>query len=387
MVSTQSIGSDEVPILGDGVVTLRAHRPDDTDRIIAHARDPQMQRWTQVPVPYGRRDAEQFLATAAANWATGRAFSFAIHAEDGFAGSMDLRPLGDGAAEIGYALAPWARGRRVMSRALRICLRWGFEDRGLEVVQWRAQVGNWPSRRVAWACGFRVEGTVRGLLAHRSRREDGWIGTLRREDPMTPAHAWFDPPVLTDGPLALRPHQISDLPDIVEACQDVETQRWLDIPHPYSEEDAVRHLTRVREQQASGRGLYWIVADAGSSQLKGEIGLFVRDDSGRHGEVGYWAHPRSRRRGAISSATRLVVRHALLPRDVGGLGMDRVLLRAAAANHASQRVAERVGFVRAGLDRNAGRARDGTLHHDIRFDLLPDDLPVAPDDLRTADGP
>jgi RimJ/RimL family protein N-acetyltransferase len=72
-----------------------------------------------------------------------------------------------------------------MSRALRPVLAWGFELPGVEVVQWRAQVGNWASRRVACRCGFRIEGTVPGLLEQRGERRDSWIGSLRRGDPMT----------------------------------------------------------------------------------------------------------------------------------------------------------------------------------------------------------
>ena len=40
------------PTLTDGVVTLRAHRPADVDDVLAQGRDPVMQRWTTVPVPY-----------------------------------------------------------------------------------------------------------------------------------------------------------------------------------------------------------------------------------------------------------------------------------------------------------------------------------------------
>jgi len=64
---------------------------------------------------------------------------------------------------------------------------------GIGVVYWRAQVGNWASRRVAGRCGFRMEGTVRGLLEQRGERRDAWIGSLRRGEPLTgqpdqPAH-------------------------------------------------------------------------------------------------------------------------------------------------------------------------------------------------------
>ena len=39
------------PTLTDGVVTLRAHRPEDVDEIFVQGSDPVMQQWTTVPVP------------------------------------------------------------------------------------------------------------------------------------------------------------------------------------------------------------------------------------------------------------------------------------------------------------------------------------------------
>jgi RimJ/RimL family protein N-acetyltransferase len=70
-----------------------------------------------------------------------------------------------------------------MSRAVRLLLPWAFRPAadggmGLVVVHWRAHVGNWASRRVAWACGFRMEGTVRGLCAQRGLQHDAWIGSI-----------------------------------------------------------------------------------------------------------------------------------------------------------------------------------------------------------------
>ena len=40
-----------IPTLTDGVVTLRAHRPDDVEGSMEQSRDPESQRWTTVPVP------------------------------------------------------------------------------------------------------------------------------------------------------------------------------------------------------------------------------------------------------------------------------------------------------------------------------------------------
>jgi RimJ/RimL family protein N-acetyltransferase len=46
-------------------------------------------------------------------------------------------------------------------------------------------------------------------------------------------------------------------------------------------------------------------------------------------------------------------------------------------NAASQRVAEKAGFTRSGLDREGYRLRDGRWHDDVRFDLLAAELPAV----------
>ena len=107
---------------------------------------------------------------------------------------IGLHEITAGSAEIGYWVAPWARGRGVVARATGLVLDHAFAADGLALdrVFWLALVGNWPSRRVAWRAGFRVEGTVRGHALARGRRYDPWLGTLLREDPRRPAEPWPD---------------------------------------------------------------------------------------------------------------------------------------------------------------------------------------------------
>ena len=371
------------PALTDGVVTLRGHRRTDAPSVVRQGQDPEMIRWTRVPVPYVPRDAEDYLTSASAGWARGTGYTFAIEVSGEYAGAIDLRPQGPGAAEVGYALGPWARGRGVMSRALRLAVAWGFETLALDVVLWQAQVGNWASRRVAWSVGFRVEGTVRGLLPHRERRVDAWIGSLRRGDEQSPPNAWLDPPLLHGERVTLRPHADTDVPRIVEACRDPQTRHWLStLPSPYTDEDGREHLLQLRSQEASGTAVYWAVTPSDDDAMVAEVCVFVRDDAGRHGEIGYWAHPRARGRGLTTAAVRLATRHALLPLEEGGLGMDRLLLRAASGNVASRRVAEKAGFRAAGVDRAADPLGDGTVADDVRYDLLPDELSAAAERAR-----
>lgn len=363
------------PTLSAGPVVLRAHREDDLERVVEQCRDPQMQRWIGLPARYGRKHARAFLAARPAGWHDGTELSFAITVDGEFAGSLDLRPQGPGAAEIGYALHPAARGRHVGSTALRLALGWGFETLDLDVVHWRAAVGNWPSRRLAWAVGFQVEGTVRGLLSGRDGRLDGWIGSLRRGEPMTPAHLWLDPVTVTGRGVRLRGHTDDDLERTVEACNDPAVRRWLpQIPHPYRAQDALAHRHAIDEDHACGRALYWAVAD-GQDRMVGEIGLFgLRAGLSRSAELGYWVHPDARGRGVATEAVRLAARHALLAREDGGLGLARVLVRTAEDNLGSQRAARRAGFRPAGRDRAAELLADGTVHDGLRFDLLAAEL-------------
>ncbi|OHV06074.1 GNAT family N-acetyltransferase [Mycobacterium talmoniae] len=166
-------------------VLLRCPVVDDVDGMVEQCVDPETQRWISIPVPYTASDAREFVDRATQAWQAGTVATFAIVYRGRFAGSLDLRMDGVGGAEVGFGLAPWARGSGVMSRALRRVLAWAFDELQLELVHWKAQVGNWASRRTATRCGFRVAGTVPGLLEHRGQRCDGWFGLLRRGDPLT----------------------------------------------------------------------------------------------------------------------------------------------------------------------------------------------------------
>jgi RimJ/RimL family protein N-acetyltransferase len=82
-----------------------------------------------------------------------------------------------------------------MGRAVALVVEHGFDPDGLGLarISWSAYVGNWPSRRVAWRAGFRVEGTIRGFAVQREGvRRDCWVGTLLRDDPREPNEPWPD---------------------------------------------------------------------------------------------------------------------------------------------------------------------------------------------------
>ncbi|MBW0102323.1 GNAT family N-acetyltransferase [Pseudonocardia sp. KRD291] len=374
-----------VPVLTDGVVTLRAQQMSDADELTALARDPATVSWTSVPTPYRRSDALDRVRAVEAGWCDGSMFCWTIEAPDDgrarFAGQVELRT--GPPPDVGFGLAPWARGRGFMTRALRLAADWGFDVAGFPVLQWSAMVDNWTSWRVAHACGFAFEGTR--TLAHPSRDGlvDSWHAVLR-PDPQrpvagrTPVTTWWPVPVLVGDRVRLRPHAEADLPRIVEACSDPRARYWnATLAHPYGLDDARSFVRRLRLQESLGQAVTWAVADPGDDRLLANITVFGLDrpyapDSG---EVGYWAHPDARGRGVVTEAVRMVREHAFTPVADGGLGRTRLQLGTSWDNTASRHVAERNGFRLVGHFRRDGVAGvDNELVHDgAWYDLLHED--------------
>ena len=362
-LSTTRSFPEAVPILIDAKarVTLRAASARDLPAMVEQCRDPDMIRWTTVPTPeggYQLRDAEEFLALTAAGWTSGERLGWTIEgqrdAQRGFCGSIDLRVEGDGVAEVGFGLHPEARGRSIMRAALELVCGYGFDDLGLQVIRWRAVVGNWPSRRVATRVGFVFDGAIRRLLVHRGQLLDGWIATLTRDDPRRP-QPWLDPVEIPGRGVKLRAFQNSDVDRIVEACSDSRTSYWLiSMPRPYRPENAFAYLDATAELAARGASLTWCIADPADDRCLGSISLDGLGGYSTRGEIGYWAHPDARGRGIVTEAVRLVTEYA---KD-SGLATS-LLIRCASSNMASRRVAERAGYREIGIQPASEPVGDG----------------------------
>ena len=56
--------------------------------------------------------------------------------------------------------------------------------------------------------------------------------------------------------LLLRSYRAHDAPAVVEACRDELTQRWLPLPNPYTDADAVTWCTEVAPRfRETGEGI------------------------------------------------------------------------------------------------------------------------------------
>jgi RimJ/RimL family protein N-acetyltransferase len=374
----------DVPTLTDGTVTLRAHRREDAEGSWEQCQDPLSQEWTTVPVPYSRDDARRFVTEVMpGGWESGKEWGFAVeavddHGERRYGGTVSLRVEGEHRAEIAYGSHPWVRGRDVMRRALTLLLDWGFDEQGLRTVVWWADKGNWASRKLAWRLGFTHDGEVAQWQPHRGELRDAWIGHLRAEDSRDPKTAWLEVPRINGRQVVLRATTLDDARRVVEYGQDERTAYWLEgIPRPYGHQDAVDYLQSRVEQRAQGTGITWAVADPASDALAGTISLFDLKPQ-REAEIGYVAHPDHRGRGMMTEACRLVVRHAFVPVEDGGLGLQRIVVFAAEDNAASRWVIERNGFTATGRERQGTKLGDGRLVDTIAYDMLVGEWSAGP---------
>lgn len=342
----------DIPVLSDGVVTLRALRLSDVDDIVTQCVDPDSIRWTTVPTPYDQAMAESFVSTAAEGWRTGTEFTLAIETDhpDGtrrFSGSVSLHPMRKGIAEISFGLHPAVRGKGVSGRAVKLLLDWGFQQPGIDVVAWYAHVGNWASWRVAWANGFTFHGTVRKLFDQRGERMDCWFGTLRAEDTREPKHEWHIPPTLESDRLRLRPLREEDGDRYWEMMRDARSRHFAGRSEWLKQVEGPLHLVRrAMEADARGERYDWAMADPATDQFIGHIQIFgLGGFDVTSGEIGYGVHPDWRGRGVLTTALGMVVEWSFRHPKEGGLGLRHLALGTAASNAASRHGAEKAGFV------------------------------------------
>ena len=364
---------------GQGIL-LAVPTSADVDRVTDICQDPEVLRWTSLPMPYRREHAEGFIDEyVPSGWADERDLTWAIRdpADRTVLGMISLRLSGRGRGEVGFMLAEEARGRHVMTRALRLVAEFGFADEGLRLshLGWQGFVGNWASRRVAWATGFRMEGRIRGGLAQRGEYRDVWVATLAAGEPMTPATPWLTPPTLSGDRVQLRRFVQSDADAVVEACNDPDTQYWLGgLPSPYTREIALNYIHDRDEEAAAGRGVHWAAALPSGGPAVGSFSLIGLQSYDGGAEIGYWMHPAARGKGLATEAVRMMAQHAFSPAQHGGLGLRRLVVAHVSGNDASRKVIERAGFTPCGVERAGDRIRTGAIVDLHWYDLLSDEV-------------
>jgi RimJ/RimL family protein N-acetyltransferase len=163
-------------LAGEGFV-LRSWREEDVPAIHAACQDPEIQRWIPlIPRPYELEHARAFVADELRLGP----YQFAIVQDGRVVGSIGMRVDEESATgHIGYWCVAQARGRGVVTHALRRLCRFGFGELGLKRLELIADPDNAASQRVAEKAGFQREAVLRSHLLHPDgRRRDSVMFSL-----------------------------------------------------------------------------------------------------------------------------------------------------------------------------------------------------------------
>jgi RimJ/RimL family protein N-acetyltransferase len=354
-----------VPRLTDGELIVRPFRDDDAGPMAQSIADPDATRWSVAPRGDALEVAIDRITRARADGEAGTRDFLAVELAGRWAGRVSLRYDGVGGAELGFETHPDLRGRHVALRASKLLCRFGFEERGCQVIRWHAFVGNWASRRIAWRLGFKFEGESRLAIPADGTLRTAWGATLLAGEPLRPRRLWLDAPHLVGRSVVLRALRDDDVDRVVEGAGDPLSQRWLPfLPTPYTAADAAEFLETTRLDAANGTDLCWALADPDTDLLTGCLGVNIDRP-----ELGYWLHPAARGHGVATEAVDLALRYVFSPR----LGLSRMTVRAAVGNVASRRVAERAGMRLVGISRADEMLASGPSDMAL-YDVLPADL-------------
>jgi len=172
--TSRTTGIEPVEIAA-GRLQLRPPTRDDAPDSLLMLQDAETVRWNPAPAVVDLDTARGWCARGA-DWSSGEHATFSVlDATTGrLLGNVSLHKIDHEQqdAEIGYRVAPWARGQGVATDAVAAATRWAFAALDLVRMELLHAVANPPSCRVAEKAGYLLEGTLRQSFVYGGIRQD-----------------------------------------------------------------------------------------------------------------------------------------------------------------------------------------------------------------------
>ncbi|MBT8207687.1 MAG: GNAT family N-acetyltransferase [Acidimicrobiia bacterium] len=180
--------------------------------------------------------------------------------------------------------------------------------------------------------------------------------------------------------LVLRPFRRRDADPMVESIQASlpDLRKWLPwAVGGYTRIDAIRYVRESVNAWNEHRAYDFAIRQPSDPDRHlGNVSIWWTSRQGAVGEIGYWLRSDEASKGFMTEAVAGMLRVGFEE-----LTMHRIVLRIAVGNRASERVAEKLGFVLEGTLRDEVRVGDEWLDHTI-WSMLSHEYDVHVDRFR-----
>lgn len=171
--------------------------------------------------------------------------------------------------------------------------------------------------------------------------------------------------------MILRPYEKKDIDETHKAIREslAELMPWLPFAHDdYSVKESRAWVKQRPGEWQKGNSYEFVILDAKDGAIIGGCGINRIDYPNRLANLGYWVRTSRMGNGVAPAATRLLAGWGFRE-----LGLNRIEIVVATGNIRSQRVAEKAGAHREGIQRNRIVVRDKVYDAGM-FSLTPQDF-------------
>ncbi|NMC44974.1 MAG: GNAT family N-acetyltransferase [candidate division Zixibacteria bacterium] len=171
-----------------GRVNLRTVRKADAESMYRYLQDGEIGRWTLIPRPYRRKDAQAFIEVAQRQARKKKPNMILLgieYPETGeIIGGIGLHQINyqHKNAEIGCWIGKPFRGQGLVTEAMKALMQYAFKTMKLKRVSAQVFVGNVASMKMVRRCGFTREGCLRSNFLQRGEWRTSYIYSILSEE-------------------------------------------------------------------------------------------------------------------------------------------------------------------------------------------------------------
>ena len=143
---------------------LRLYKRGDEKSLAKNINDKKVYRNTlSIPYPYTLKDAKEWITKnlKEAKKKNPGEINFVIDIDNEVAGSVGISKIKGHKAEIGYWLAEKYRNKGIMTKAVNLATKFGFDKLKLKRIYAHVFLFNKASRQVLKKAGYKFEGTLK----------------------------------------------------------------------------------------------------------------------------------------------------------------------------------------------------------------------------------